>query len=78
MGISVALLWIIIPVLTYHSQRTIWQGYEDAGRELHGQGYSNMEILNILQLFEQNAAPLNVGAGSMLFSKGRQTTKRPD
>lgn len=73
MGISITLLWILCPILSYYSHKIIWKGYNDAKRDLQSQGYSKMEILNILQLFEQNSASLNVGGlgRGMMFANSQ-------
>lgn len=73
MGGVLSLLWILCPLFFYSSYKTIWKGYDDAKRDLLSQGYNKMEILNILQLFEQNSAPLNVGgfSGGLMFAKGQ-------
>jgi len=78
MGISTVLLWVLCPTTLYYSYKTMWDGYDDSKTELQSQGYSKMEILNILQLFDQNSAPLNIGglSGGMVFTKG-QTHQDP-
>ena len=75
--IVLSLLWVFLPVILYYSYKTIWKGYDNAKRDLLSQGYSKMEILNILQLFEQNSAALNMSnfGGGMIFAKGQQTDK---
>ncbi|MDD4931389.1 MAG: hypothetical protein PHG66_04580 [Candidatus Colwellbacteria bacterium] len=74
MFIVLSLLWILTPLILYSSYKTIWEGYNNAKKDLQAQGYSKMDILNILQLFEQNSAPLNVaGVGGIAFAKGQSS-----
>lgn len=75
--VSIALLWVLFPTILYYSYQTMWRGYDDSKRDLQRQGYTKMEILNILQLFEQKSASLNVGglSGGMIFAGGKSTSK---
>ena len=78
MGISIGLLWILCPIISYYTHKTLWTGYNDSKIELQKRGYSKMEILNILQLYEQGAAPINIGGiptGVFLQSKTRSTSQ---
>jgi hypothetical protein len=71
--IMIISFWVFIPVLSYFGHKNIWTGYDIAKRELQGQGFDKMQIINILQLFEQNAASItSTGTSSkMLFASGQ-------
>lgn len=69
-GIIIILLWAILPIMMYSSNKTMWQGYNNARKELEEQGFSKIEIVNILRMFEQRSAPLNISnlPGGMIFA----------
>lgn len=69
-GIIIVLLWAILPIMMYSSSKTMWQGYNNARKELEEQGFSKIEIVNILRMFEQRSAPLNISnlPGGMIFA----------
>lgn len=76
LGAIISIIWIIVPIFLYYSRKTIWKGYDDSKKELRSQGYNKMEILNILQLFEQGSASLNVrlpGTSGLVFAKEQQS-----
>lgn len=77
MGISIGLLWILSPIITYYSHKTLWDGYNDSKIELQSKGYDKMEILNILQMYDQRSTPVNIGGiptGVFLSNKPKSST----
>lgn len=79
-GMIIILLWAILPIMMYSSSKTMWTGYNNARKELEEQGFSKIEIVNILRMFEQRSAPLNISnlPGGMIFASKESKEKKDE
>lgn len=70
-GLFIGMLWIITPFIMSRSNKIMWKGYDEAKEKLKSEGYSNLDILNIIRLFEQGTGNITLPGipGGMLFAK---------
>ncbi len=72
----IAAAWIIVPIFSKFSNKTLWKGYDESINDLIAQGYTRQEAIRMVQGFgEASGDALLKNVGAVVFA-GKQDQKK--
>lgn len=67
-------IWIVIPLISWYGEGTMWVGYQDVIKDLMDQGYTRQQALSFIQGISDTGPQLGLAQGisAMVFAKSQE------